>query len=271
MYALQWTGIRGTLAFRVIQCLQILDDNEDEFTNTSIHDGANPKQARTRKESEEAVTVKKKSNVSVLNCTQQAALDNPENVWKRSEIVQMPIEKLCPKTGVLLERYENALAAQQSVSESRKIESLYYALIGRGRRETNKENRLYMGFFWRLRGSSHVPLLIQATRSTDLHVVRLIDNPEDFWKKSEILQMPIEKLCLQTKNVLESYENAAAAQRSVRRLINLDQFYFALIGKGSCKEKRENSRLYMGFFWRLRGSSHVPLIKGTAQHRSSQA
>jgi hypothetical protein len=158
MYALQWTGIRGTLAFRVIRCLQILSDDEDEFTNTSIRDGSNPKQARTRKEREEVATVKQKANASVLNCTQQAKLDNPETVWKKSEIVQMPVEKFCLKTGDLLERYKNAAAAQQSVSESTRMDRIYDVLVGRGR--YGRENpRLYMGFFWRLQGSSHVPAM----------------------------------------------------------------------------------------------------------------
>jgi hypothetical protein len=60
------------------------------------------------------------------------------------------------------------------------------------------------------RGSSHVPP-ISAPHSTDL---ARLDNPVDFWEKSEVLLMSIEKLCLQTKNVLETYENAAAAHRS---------------------------------------------------------
>jgi hypothetical protein len=68
--------------------------------------------------------------------------------------------------------------------------------------------------------------------------------------------MPIEKLCLKTKNVLEMYENAAAAQRLVSWSNITDRFYYALIGKGSCKT--ENPRVYKGFFWRLQGSSHVP-------------
>jgi hypothetical protein len=170
--------------------------------------------------------------------------------------LQIPIEKLCLQTKNVLETCENAAAAHRSCSESKCIDNLYSALIARGRCKAKRENtRIYMGFFWRLRGSSHVPP-ISAPHSTDL---ARLDNSADFWKKSVILEMPTEKLCLQTRNVLETYESAAAAQTSVSWSNNLDRFYFALIGKGSCKT--ENPRVYLAFFWRLQGSSHVPPIR----------
>jgi hypothetical protein len=79
----------------------------------------------------------------------------------------------------------------------------------------------------------------------------------------QVLRLPVEKLCLQTGQVLERFKTGDAAQRSASPSKNHRKFYRVLKGV-----HKSNSRVYCGYFWRLQGSDHVPSKAKRRQRRN---
>ena len=156
MNALKWDNIRDSLALKVLRCLQILqghvqivssDSNspiQTSTTNQPIALSHKTKKASKRPRVESGLLKKRVSD---------DALNNPNKYWHPSEILEMPVEQLCPETGKVLRKFENVVTANMSVTSSKRTDSLCAALLGKGR---GQDPRVYKGFFWRLKGSSLV-------------------------------------------------------------------------------------------------------------------
>jgi hypothetical protein len=69
----------------------------------------------------------------------------------------------------------------------------------------------------------------------------------------EVMLLPVEKLCSDSGKVLECFATAEAARRSVTASEFQKPFHDVLLGRYD-----GNSRVYKGFFWRLKCSSHLP-------------
>jgi hypothetical protein len=79
-----------------------------------------------------------------------------------------------------------------------------------------------------------------------------------------IMQTPVEKLCPESGKVLECFTTADAAVRSVAGTHYQQNFHLTLLGR-----YQGNSRFFKGFFWRLKGTSHLPRGIASSQNRST--
>ena len=123
-----------------------------------------------------------------------------------------PVEKVCLSTGKVLESFPSATAAAQSVNTN----------TGHMSRVLTGKYKSCKGFFWRYEGSTSTP------------------SPKQNWK-------PVEKVCLSTGKVLESFPSVTAAAQSINATTG--HIILVLTGKASsCK----------GFFWRYEGSTSTP-------------
>ena len=121
------------------------------------------------------------------------------------------VEKIDLETGQVLEVFPSAFAA---VTQTERLEASSISRVLHG------ERRSAGGFFWRYQGSDTVS---RPGRHRGARVIQ------------------VEKLCLQTGNVLETFDSIAMASRSVgtKRLTNLP-------------------RTAAGYFWREKGSTATP-------------
>lgn len=142
--------------------------------------------------------------------------------WEGSEALPrrrkngLIIEKLCITSGDVLERFNSILDAE-SRHEGIILDNLRH------------RPRIDGGFFWRVKGSDATPF----TKS----------------RKGKIAKA-IEKICIETHNILETYPNAHIAAESVSTTIF--NIYSVLQGRTlTCR----------GFFWRYEGSDKLPSPK----------
>jgi hypothetical protein len=194
--------------------------------------------------------------------------DNPERYFHKSTIMEMPVEKLCSGCYRVLERFETVDAARGSVSTSKHHHPFYLALMGRNVRNS----RMYMGFFWKLQRSSHLSNSTPKSASNCGCYARLVGTgrsqpsaeptatesntagPEhNLAPLSKLMEMPVERLCLTTGKVLERFETAEAARKSITHPTSQEMFERVLRS-----DNPYHPRTYNGFLWRLKGSSHLP-------------
>ena len=268
---------------------------------------------------------------------------------KKQAIMRMAVEKLCTRTGKVLQVFKDAEVARRSVTDTTNKQPFIKALRGKG-----KLGREYHGYFWRVKGSKEKPRIVPSksesslpyamiTKTTPEPIVspgqkrraevenhssvelhrspkrRRIDhvsvpsasesekggegyeahsghsptrnsddresegdessdsaNPDGtanitptrneatmgvddeesvglgHMEDSEILELPVEKLCTQTGRVLDTFKTARHARKSVTNSHREKKFIKVLKGN------RDNGRYYKGFFWRVRGSSRAP-------------
>ena len=268
---------------------------------------------------------------------------------KKQAIMRMAVEKLCTKTGRVLQVFKDAEMARRSVTDTTNKQPFIKALRGKG-----KLGREYHGYFWRVQGSKEKPRIVPSKSESsppDAITMKLIpksmvspgqkrragveNHSSDYLDRSpkrhrtdhvsvpsasesekggekyeahsgnspkrhsddhesegdessdsaspydtanttpkrkidtkraddeatiglgdmedsEILELPVEKLCTQTGRVLNTFKTARHARKSVTNSHREKKFIKVLKGT------RENGSYYKGFFWRVRGSSHVP-------------
>jgi hypothetical protein len=213
------------------------------------------------------------------------------------------VEKLCPSTGRVLERFANINEAEGSVDLSCSS-NLRKALRG----SYNGKSHIYKEYFWRLKGSSHWPPnaskiqhqqqqsatdkkstnasfanaslkrkvvkpgthhhpnhndVIVRKRKKELSKNGVLQKNLELQSWSDLKQMPVEKLCPVTGKVLRRFATAEAGRRSVSDSVRHELFKDALLGQNS------KPGMHKGYFWRFQGSSTLPPGISKTQHPSA--
>ena len=159
MYALQWTDIRDSLAGKVLQCLEILQQNISQPSSS-----APPLKKKPRYTWDPPSTNNKKRHITkyhpapvvwtaVPSCSSKILTDQDVAQLSRSEIMNMPVEKLCLETGRMLENFATAEEARRSVTNSDFQQPFVEVLKGNYR-----GGRVYKEFYWRLQDTHNSPL-----------------------------------------------------------------------------------------------------------------
>jgi hypothetical protein len=131
----------------------------------------------------------------------------------------VPIEQINLETKRVMKLFSSSRLAAEQTGVSRC--SIRRVLDRKGKANAG-------GYFWRYAGEEHGP-----------------------WKDPEPTNLnPVEKLCLQTGDVLEEFESLAAAKRAMNMAPNSGCIRDVCEGKG-----RKSSQ---GFFWRWTGSDKLP-------------
>ena len=244
---------------------------------------------------------------------------------KKQAIMRLAVEKLCTRTGKVLEVYQDAEEARRSVTDTTNKQPFIKALRGKG-----KCGREYHGYFWRVVGSKETPQTSSLNASAlptegsassgqkrrtgtessgspgfnqvskrsrtmhvsentpaesgddsssesesedgtdgdsgssdavnEHHIADRMDTDEeedavdlDQMEDSGVLELPVEKLCMETGQVLNTFETARDAIRSVTTKPNREKKFIDVL-----RGEREDGRYFKGFFWRVAGSSITP-------------
>eukprot|EP00978_Attheya_sp_CCMP212_P035948 scaffold159469_cov52-Attheya_sp.AAC.1 len=141
------------------------------------------------------------------------------------------VEKLCVESGEMLETFDSLTDASNAMRAS--PSSICDVFSGR--------SMSCRGFFWRRKGSTVMPLP---------EAVRFVRRSNATVLAPNMKQHPLEKLSLESGEVLEEFELISDAAASIGQ--SSQSINNVLNGRAnSCK----------GFFWRYRGSTQLPIVE----------
>ena len=95
-----------------------------------------------------------------------------------------------------------------------------------------------------------------------------IEEKTSRYSLNQIEQMSVEKLSLETGEVLETFGTFTQARKSVANIQKSWSFFYILQGRNHTNVN--SPHVYKGFFWRFQGSNHIPAGISTATRKTDK-
>ena len=266
MQVLRWTNIRGTLARKVKRCLEIMQQHSQK-TAPEVPAGLAPTTGTfpmTRWVSQ----VSDRDDTSLVDMANISSLIT-KDVWKKTKdclVAVLPIrsERNGRSKSIKVSMRVNGetINCGKDISRRNRQESRTKPKSGKKNSSSRRQQRPKYSF------TSPSPSLQRSSLAENRARNETVEQKSRSFSVDSIEQMPVEKLCLETGRVLETFNTVAKARRSVTTTKELHRFRCMLQGR-----KKPGSpvvpHVYKEYFWRFKGSFRVPSCTSSSFSSSS--